>query len=73
MKKWYRTVAGTRIFYNEDKSQPNLRPVINRLGHVRNKGRKLWHAELYRTGEAVELESLAGAKAWVEMSDRLAG
>lgn len=72
MKTWHKTVSGTRVFVQENKSAGEWPGRSTRLGHVRNKGPRQWHAELYRTGETAELESLQGAKAWVETADALA-
>lgn len=60
---WYRTVSGTRVFKNID-----IQPTPPHLGHVRNAGRKVWHAEYYPTKESFDATSLQGGKAWVEMA-----
>lgn len=70
MKRWHKTISGTRI-YCDDSQMTGAYGTSLRLGHVRNVGPRKWHAELYRTGDKLVLESLQGAKAWVETADQI--
>jgi hypothetical protein len=72
-KTWHKTVSGTRVYVVEaPASEGYWAAAATRLGHVRNTGPRRWYAELYRTKEHTVLDSLQGAKAWVEMADKLA-
>lgn len=70
---WHTTASRTRVLFDGDspKTHGRFGQSHKRLGHVRNVGNKVWRCEYYPTGETKDMDSLTGAKTWLEMHHKM--